>query len=85
MAAPSETVTVVQSSRWLTLPKPARRWSLMTPREKLIKIGVKVTRRSKYVTFQLAKVAVTRDLFGAILHRIARLAMPPPVVVQIPA
>jgi hypothetical protein len=31
------------------------------------------------VTFQLAEVAVTRNLFAAILNRIARLAMPPPV------
>jgi hypothetical protein len=40
-----------------------------------------VTRRAKCKTFQLAEVAVTRNLFGAILDRIARLAVPPPVVV----
>jgi hypothetical protein len=66
--------------RRLALPKPARHWSLTTLREKLIKIGAKVTRHSKYVTFQLAEVAVTRNLFGAILERIARLALPPPLV-----
>ena len=33
-----------------------------------------------YVTFQLAEVAVTRDLFAAILDHIARLAIPPPLV-----
>ncbi len=65
--------------RRLALPKPVRNWSLTTLREKLIKIGAKVTRRSKYVTFQLAEGAVTRNLFGAILDRIARLAMPPPI------
>ena len=65
--------------RRLALPKPVRHWSLTTLREKLIKIGAKVTRHSKYVTFQLAEVAVTRNLFAAILDRIARLAMPPPV------
>jgi hypothetical protein len=48
---------------------------LMTLREKLIKIGAKVTRHSKYVTFQLAEVAVPRQLLGAILERIGRLAM----------
>jgi hypothetical protein len=68
--------------RRLALPKPIRHWSLTTLREKLIKIGAKVTRRAKYVTFQLAEVAVTRNLFAAILARIARLAMPPPVVVS---
>jgi len=50
-------------------------------REKLVKIGAKVTRHSKYVTFQLAEVAVTRNLFAAILTTIAQLALPPPVVV----
>jgi hypothetical protein len=46
-------------------------------REKLLKIGAKVTRHSKYVTFQLAEVAVPRQLFAAILKRIGRLAMQP--------
>jgi hypothetical protein len=32
------------------------------------------------VTFQLAEVAVTRNLFAAILDRIVRLAIPPPIV-----
>ncbi len=67
--------------RRLALPKAVRHWSLTTLRDKLIKIGAKVTRHSKYVTFQLAEVAVTRNLFGAILDRIARLAIPPPVLV----
>ncbi|QDT73230.1 hypothetical protein I41_24190 [Lacipirellula limnantheis] len=53
---------------------------LTTLREKLIKIGAKVTRHAKYVTFQLAQVAVTRNLFAAILARIARLANLPPTV-----
>ena len=66
--------------RRLALPKPVRHWSLTTLREKLIKIGAKVTRHSKYVTFQLAEVAVTRNLFAAILNRITRLALPPPPV-----
>ena len=66
--------------RRLALPKPVRHWSLTTLREKLIKIGAKVTRHAKYVTFQLAEVAVTRNWFAAILARIARLAIPPPVV-----
>ncbi len=67
--------------RRLALPKAVRHWSLTTLREKLIKIGAKVTRHSKYTTFQLAEVAVTRNLFSAILDRITRLAIPPPVLV----
>ena len=66
--------------RRLALPRDVKHWSLTTLREKLIKIGAKVTRHSKYVTFQLAEVAVTRRLFAAILNRIERLALPPPVV-----
>ena len=66
--------------RRLALPKPVKHWSLTTLREKLIKIGAKVTRHSQYVFFQLAEVAVTRNLFAAILDRIARLAIPPPRV-----
>ncbi len=38
-------------------------WSLTTLREKLVKIGAKVVRHGRYVTFQLAEVAVSRDLF----------------------
>jgi hypothetical protein len=68
--------------RRLALPKRVRHWSLTTLREKLIKIGAKVTRHAKCVTFQLAEVVVTRNLFAAILDRIARLAIPPPVVVS---
>ena len=62
----------------LVLPRDVKHWSLTTLREKLVKIGAKVTRHSKYVTFQLAEVAVTRGLFAAILDRIERLALPPP-------
>jgi len=62
--------------RRLALPKSIRQWSLTTLREKLVKIGAKVTRHSKYVTFQLAKVVVPRQLFAAILEQIGRLAMP---------
>ena len=48
-------------------------WSLTTLREKLVKIGAKVTRHSRYVTFQLAEVAVTHALFERILSLIAGL------------
>lgn len=67
--------------RRLALPKRVKHWSLTTLREKLIKLGAKVTQHAKYVFFQLAEVAVTRYLFAAILEQIARLAIPPPVLV----
>jgi hypothetical protein len=66
--------------RRLALPRSVKHWSLTTLREKLIKIGAKVVRHSKYVTFQMAEVAVPRELFAAILDRIQRFGVPPPLV-----
>ena len=54
--------------------------SLTTLREKLIKIGAKVVTHSRYVIFQMAEVAVPRELFAAILERIQRFGVPPPLV-----
>jgi len=63
--------------RRLALPKKVRDWSLRTLKEKLIKIGAKVVRHSRYVIFQMAEVAVPKALFCEILYRIRQLlAMP---------
>ena len=51
-----------------------------TRREKLIKIGAKVVAHSGYVIFQMAEVAVPREFFAAILDRIQRFGVPPPLV-----
>ena len=40
---------------------------------KLIKIGAKVVRHSRYVIFQMAEVLVSKGLFQEILERIHRL------------
>ena len=61
--------------RQLVLPKPIQGWTLTTLREKLIEIGAKVVAHAKYITFQLAEVAVPRELFAAILERIGRLRL----------
>ena len=53
--------------RTLALPKEVEHWSLTTLREKLVKIGAKVVSHGRYVTFQLAEVAVPRSLFQKIL------------------
>jgi hypothetical protein len=45
------------------LPEGVKHWSLTTLREKLIKIGAKVVTTARYVTFQMAEVAVPRKLF----------------------
>ncbi len=47
-------------------PKP----KLVTLCVKLVTIGAKVVRHDRYVTFQLAEVAVSRDLFRKILSLI---------------
>ena len=52
-------------------------WSLTSLREKLIKIGAKVISHGRYVTFQMAEVAVSRQMFADILSLIARLRAPP--------
>jgi hypothetical protein len=59
--------------RRLALPKKIRDWSLRTLQVKLIKIGAKVVRHSRYVIFQMAEVMVSRSLFYHILERIHRL------------
>jgi len=66
-----------------TQPEPDYRYKGVTPfpkeletslREKLIKIGAKVVSHGRYVTFQLAEVAVPRQMFQEILLLIARLS-----------
>jgi Transposase DDE domain group 1 len=49
--------------RTLALPEEVAHWSLTTLREKLVKIGAKVVRHGRYVTFQLAEVAIPGSLF----------------------
>jgi hypothetical protein len=63
--------------RTLAMPKTAEAWSLTSLREKLIKIGAKVVSHSRYVTFQMAEVAVSRRMFADVLSLIARLRAPP--------
>ena len=63
--------------RTLALPKEVEHWSLTTLREKLVKIGAKVVRHGRYVTFQLAEVAVPGNLFREILSLINNLRRRP--------
>jgi hypothetical protein len=62
--------------RTLALPKEVEHWSLTTIREKLVKVGAKVVAHGRYVTFQMAEVAVPRDLFRHILNLIDGLRRP---------
>ncbi len=63
--------------RTLALPEAVEHWSLTTLREKLIKIGAKVVRHGRYITFQLAEVAIPRNLFANILRLIDGLRPAP--------
>jgi hypothetical protein len=62
--------------RTLALPKEVKHRSLTMLREKLVKIGAKVVSHRRYVIFQMAEVAVPRDLFQGILRLINGLRRP---------
>ncbi len=59
------------------MPEAVENWSLTNLREKLIKIGAKVVRHGRYITFQLAEVAIPRPLFAEILRFIDGLRPAP--------
>jgi Transposase DDE domain group 1 len=63
--------------RTLAMPKTAEAWSLTSLRDKLVKIGAKVVSHGRYVTFQMAEIAVSRQMSADILSLIARLRAPP--------
>ena len=48
----------------LAMPKAAQPWSLTSLCEKLIKFGAKVVHHGRYVTFQMAEVAVSRQMLA---------------------
>ena len=73
----TETFLRAQAER---LPAIVKHWTLTPLRVKLIKTGAKVVRHARYVIFQMAEVAVPRELFAAILDRIQRFGVPPPLV-----
>ncbi len=64
--------------RRIALPASVKHWTLTTLRDKLIKIGAKMVRHARYVTFQLAEVAIPRRLYRTLLKRIRRFAEIPP-------
>ena len=71
--------------RTLATPEPMSEWSLTTLREKLttlreklIKIGAKVVSHGRYIVFQMAEVAIPRQMFQEILRLIGELRLLPP-------
>ncbi len=59
--------------RRLVLPRSIKHWSLRSLLTKLIKIGAKVVWHSRIVTFQMAEVAVSQEIWAELLSRIDRL------------
>ena len=59
------------------LPEAKADWSLIGFQLKLIKIGARVVRHARAITFQLAEVAVTGPMERAIFAAIQRLRAPP--------
>jgi hypothetical protein len=59
------------------LPEEMADWSLTSLQTRLIKIGARVVRHARAITFQLAEVAVCGALFRRILAAIQRLRAPP--------
>ena len=49
--------------RTLATPEPIEDWSLTSLKEQLIKIGAKVASHSRYIAFQIAEVAIPRQMF----------------------
>jgi len=68
---------ILESLRWLGLPRAIKDWPLRSLQVKLIKMGGRMVRHARRIIFQLAEVAVPRDLFAGILERIARLRPAP--------
>jgi len=61
----------------IELPEAMADWSLTSLQLKLIKMGARVVRHARAITFQLAEVAVTGPMVRAILTAIHRLRAPP--------
>ena len=59
------------------MPGEVKHLSLTTLREKLIKVGAKIVRYGRYITFQLAEVAIPKSLFANILRLIDDLRRRP--------
>jgi hypothetical protein len=63
--------------RRLVLPPEMARRSLTTLRERLVKIGARLTRHARRLVLQMAEVAIPRDLFAQILNHIPLLSPAP--------
>ena len=61
------------------MPEAVSHWSMTTLRDRLVKIGAKIVRHGRSITFQMAEVMVSRGLFQEVLDAIATLRPLPAV------
>ncbi len=62
--------------RRLTLPKRIENWSLMSLQQRLVKTGGRLVKHARYYWLFLAEGHLTRQLFAAMVRRIAVLSLP---------
>ena len=73
-------MTACDPKETLALPQDVQHWSLITLPQKLVKIGAKVERHGRNITFQMVEIAILKALFAEILCLIDGLrsaALPP--------
>jgi Transposase DDE domain group 1 len=63
--------------RRLTLPKAVQEWSLRSVQLKLIKTGARLVRHARSLVFQMAEVAVPRDVWASVFACIGCLRAAP--------
>ncbi len=63
--------------RRLALPGALKHGSLRNLQVRLIKMGARLVRHARRLIFQLAEVAVSREVFAALVERIHRLRCVP--------
>ena len=63
--------------RRLTLPESVNHWSLRSVQTRLIKMGGRLVRHARRLVFQLAEVAVPKEVFSGVLERIGKLCPEP--------
>jgi len=70
-------VNVLARPEGTNLSEEMADWSLTSLQTRLIKIGARVVRHARAITFQLAEVVVIGPMIRAILAAIRRLRAPP--------
>ena len=62
--------------RMLVLPKRIDNWSLTSLQQRVVKTGGRLIKHARYYWLLLAEGHLTRQIFGAMVQRIAALPVP---------